>query len=268
MNELKVFNIGGVECYEKDGIAYLKLETVARGLGFIKTDVKTSETGFRKEYVRIDWPRVDRYLKDLSVSNCGHDGFIPENIFYRLAMKAKNAAAEAFQAKVADEVLPMIRKTGGYVNNDDLFINTYLSSVEEPVKQLFRVTLKVLRNQNQIINSQNQQLIEQKPKVEFADCVGSSKDLLTIGQFSKLVHDENIPVGRNRLFKWMRDKGYLRKNNEPYQQYIDSGFFKVKEGAKQNQYSSKLFTVTLITGKGQIYFAEKLRNEFVSQSVS
>ena len=221
MNELQMFNIGGVECYEKDGIAYLKLDTVARGLGFIKTDVKTSETGFRKEYVRVDWPRVDRYLKDLSVPTCVHDGFIPENIFYRLAMKAKNAAAEAFQAKVADEVLPMIRKTGGYVNNDDLFINTYLSNEDDSVKQLFRVTLKVLRNQNQ-------QLMEQKPKVEFANHVGSSKDLLTIGQFSKLVHDENIPVGRNRLFKWMRDKGYLRQNNEPYQQYIDSGYFKKK----------------------------------------
>lgn len=261
MNELQVFNIGGVECYEKDGIAYLKLEAVARGLGFVTVAKSGNEV--------VRWSRVNAYLTELGFSSeVGKNDFIPENIFYRLAMKAKNAAAEAFQAKVANEVLPMIRKTGGYVNNDDLFINTYLSNEDDSVKQLFRVTLKVLRNQNQIINSQNQQLIEQKPKVEFADCVGSSKDLLTIGQFSKLVHDENIPVGRNRLFKWMRDKGYLRQNNEPYQQYIDSGFFKVKEGAKQNQYGSKLFTVTLITGKGQIYFAEKLRNEFVSQSVS
>ena len=158
MNELQVFNIGGVECYEKDGIAYLKLETVARGLGFVTVAKSGNEV--------VRWSRVNAYLTELGFSSeVGKNDFIPENIFYRLAMKAKNAAAEAFQAKVADEVLPMIRKTGGYVNNDDLFINTYLSNEDDSVKQLFRVTLKVLRNQNQVINSQNQQLMEQKPKV-------------------------------------------------------------------------------------------------------
>lgn len=110
----EIMNIHGIDCYEKDGVAYLKLEAVARGLGFTKTDVKFSETGFRKEYVRIDWPRVEKYLDDLGVHTCAHDDFIPENIFYRLAMKAKNAVAEAFQAKVADEIIPAIRKTGSY----------------------------------------------------------------------------------------------------------------------------------------------------------
>ena len=95
----EIINISGIECYEKDGVAYLKLETVARGLGFTKTDVKVSETGFRKEYVRVDWPRVEKYLGELRFSpEVGKNDFIPENVFYRLAMKAKNEAAERFQA--------------------------------------------------------------------------------------------------------------------------------------------------------------------------
>ena len=95
-----------MECYEKDGTAYLKLETVARGLGF--TTVATSGN----EVVR--WSRVEGYLLDLGFRGFDRDGFIPENIFYRLAMKAKNEVADKFQAKVADEIIPSIRKTGGY----------------------------------------------------------------------------------------------------------------------------------------------------------
>lgn len=114
VNELKVLNIDGVECYEKDGTAYLKLETVARELGF------TTVAASGNEIVR--WNTVHKYLTDLGVAtSCNGTNyremcpkFIPENIFYRLAMKAKNEAAEKFQAKVADEIIPSIRKTGGY----------------------------------------------------------------------------------------------------------------------------------------------------------
>ena len=105
-NDLQVISISGIDCYERNGTAYLKLDTVARGLGF------TQEKG-GVEYVK--WERVSGYLKELGFSpEVGKDDFIPENIFYRLAMKAKNEAAEAFQAKIADEVIPAIRKTGGY----------------------------------------------------------------------------------------------------------------------------------------------------------
>lgn len=114
-HDLQIISISGIDCYERDGTAYLKLDTVARGLGF------TQEKG-GVEYVR--WETVDRYLREIGFpSKLGKEDlpkngerpeFIPENIFYRLAMKAKNEAAESFQAKIADEVIPAIRKTGGY----------------------------------------------------------------------------------------------------------------------------------------------------------
>lgn len=121
----EIQTICGVECYEKDGTAYLKLETVARGLGFTRDKNGT-------EYIM--WDRVMKYLAEIgfhtSVENgiptCGHDDFIPENIFYRLAMKAKNEVAEKFQAKVADEIIPSIRKHGIYATDkviDDILNN-------------------------------------------------------------------------------------------------------------------------------------------------
>lgn len=99
--------ISGVSCYEQDGTAYLRLEDVARGLGFTRTAASGNEV--------VMWSRVDNYLSDLGVHTCAHDGFIPENIFYRLAMKAKNETAEKFQALVADEIIPSIRKYGAYM---------------------------------------------------------------------------------------------------------------------------------------------------------
>lgn len=114
MNELQILNVDGIECYEKDGTAYLKLESVSRGLGFTTTQ---SISG--KEYTNVRWNRVDEYLKEIGFATCGkRPDFIPENVFYRLAMKAKNEAAEKFQAKVADEIIPSIRKHGIYATDN------------------------------------------------------------------------------------------------------------------------------------------------------
>lgn len=95
--------IEGVECYEKGGTVFLKLEAVARGLGFTQTAASGNES--------VRWERVRKYLAELNVPTCGDGDFIPENIFYRLAMKARNETAERFQAKIADEVIPAIRRT-------------------------------------------------------------------------------------------------------------------------------------------------------------
>lgn len=123
--------ISGIQCYEVNGVAYLNLENVARGLGF------TTVAASGNEVVR--WNTVYKYLCDLGVAtSCnGSDyrnmcpDFIPENIFYRLAMKAKNETAEKFQAKVADEVIPSIRRTGSYsVNPQVLTTADYLKAAQ------------------------------------------------------------------------------------------------------------------------------------------
>ena len=122
-NENLVQVFCGVRGYEQDGVAYLHIEDVARGLGFTTT---TEKGGV--EYTNVRWSRVDECLQDLNflpqVAERGnpHEYYIPENIFYRLCMKAKNSVAEAFQAKVADEIIPSIRKTGGYSVNQTLAI--------------------------------------------------------------------------------------------------------------------------------------------------
>lgn len=106
MNDTTPVLISGVYCYEENSVAYIRLEDAARGLGFV--DNKNGA-----EYVR--WARVDKYLSDFGFATSGErPEFIPENVFYRFAMKANNPVAEKFQALVADEIIPTLRKTGRY----------------------------------------------------------------------------------------------------------------------------------------------------------
>lgn len=108
------------------------------------------------------------------------------------------------------------------------------------------------------------QIQAQKPLVEFAESVAQSSNLISIREFAKLLNDENIHIGQNKLFQWFRDRGYLMRNNEPYQKYVDSGYFKIVEQTYKTPYNTNTRLKTLLTGRGQIYFCEKLRVEWKS----
>ena len=249
MNE--IMNIGGVDCYEKDGTAYLRLETVARGLGFTQTKNDV-------EYVK--WERVSGYLAELGFSpEVGKEAFIPENIFYRLAMKAKNETAEKFQAKVADEIIPAIRKHGGYLTpqkieevllNPDTIIRlaTDLKAEQEKVKAL---EVKVEMD---------------KPLVAFANSVSVSETSILVGELAKLLKQNGIDMGQNRLFDWMRKNGYLisRKGtdyNMPTQRSMDMKLFEIKETTISHADGHTSINKTpKVTGKGQIYFINHFLN--------
>lgn len=257
MNELKIISINGVDCYEKDGTAYLKLENVARGLGF------TTVAASGNEVVR--WNTVRKYLEELGVAtfcngtsyrdNCPE--FIPENIFYRLAMKAKNETAERFQAKVADEIIPSIRKHGAYMTADTL--EKALSSPDFLIQLATR--LKDEQERNKALKAENERM---KPKEIFADAVAASHTSILIGDLAKLIKQNGIEIGQKRLFAWMRDKGYLIKRNGsdwnmPTQKSMEMGLFEVKESTINNPDGSvRINRTTKVTGKGQQYFINKL----------
>ncbi len=249
MNELQIMNISGVSCYEKDGTAYLNLEAVARGLGFTQT-----KNG--AEYVR--WETVDKYLSELGFPNklgkgvptCGHDGYIPENIFYRLAMKAKNETAEKFQALVADEIIPSIRKTGGYLGDT------------AGMSDMDILARAVLIGQRQI-EQKNAQIAEMKPKALFADAVSASDSSILVGELAKMLKQNGKDIGPKRLFAWLRDNGYLCKSgtqkNIPTQRSMEMGLFEIKESTHLDSNGNNIITKTpKVTGKGQLYFVNKL----------
>ena len=141
---------------------------------------------------------------------------------------------------------------------------TQLTDKQKLELQLFsKNKAEVAEAHKKLLELETKPLIEtienQKPLVEFANVVGANDTLISIGNFSKVVEDEvGIDIGQNKLFKWLRDNKYLYKrgsNNIPYQQYVNSGYFVLKESVKNGM----VFNQTFITGKGQMYLLKKLK---------
>jgi prophage antirepressor-like protein len=180
---------------------------------------------------------------------------INESGLYSLVLSSKMLTAKKFKRWVTSEVLPTIRKTGGYVANEDVFVETYLPFADEPIKQLFRIQCRV-------INQLNERIRKDEPKVRFADHVSDSTNLIDVNKMAKLCADHGIRIGRNRLFAWMRARGILMGGNIPYQEYIDNGYFRVKESVYESNGQTRTYQQTFVTGKGQQYILSRLMREY------
>lgn len=236
--KLETLNIDGIECYELDGVVYLKLEDIAKGLGF----TRVANSG--KEVVR--WERVNKYLAEFGVPTCGHDDFIPENIFYRLAMKANNAAAVAFQKKIADEVIPSIRKHGAYLTPE---------KVEEVLLNPDTIILLAtrLKNEQEERMRLEAQIEADAPKVELAEQCLMASNSISLNEFCKVLYRENdLEIGSHRLFRFLRERKVLQANNLPYQSYMQRGWFDNTQ--EQDCVGSNIITypTARITPKGQM----------------
>ena len=224
MNE--VITISGVDCYEENGTAYLKLEAVARGLGF--TDNKDGI-----EYVR--WARVDKYLKELNFATCG---------------EAKNETAERFQALVADEIIPSIRKHGAYMTpetleqailNPEMMIKLCTALKDEQDKN------KALQVVNSSLTVDNQIM---KPKADYFDELVDRNLLTNFRDTAKQLH-----VGERKFIKFLLEKKYIYRDKrgklKPYANKYED-LFDVKEFT--NEKTGFCDTQTLITPKGRETF--------------
>lgn len=221
MNELEILNVSGIECYEKDGVVYLKLEAVARGLGFTQ-----EKNGV--EYVR--WDRVENYLADMGFPHTwGKDDFIPENIFYRLAMKANNETAEKFQAKVADEVIPSIRKHGAYMTEST--IDRMIASPDFGIKLLTELKSeqdkrKALQAQNAALVAENeaqrQTIADFEPVRQYVDTILNSKGSLATSQIAA-----DYGMSARALNRILREEGIQHSVNGQwilYKKYMGQGY--------------------------------------------
>lgn len=206
-------NICGVDCYEQNGVAYLRLENVARGLGFTQTQNKNG-----KEYISIRWETIDRYLKDIGFPNkLGKDDFIPENIFYRLAMKAKNETAEKFQALVADEIIPSIRKNGIYAT--DNVIDEILNNPDFGIELLTKLKKE---RQARVEAERKNAILTHVNKTYTMTEIAKELNLNSTIQLNKLLADRKIQYNVNGT--WVLYSPYSSMGYEEIKQEIlDSG---------------------------------------------
>lgn len=248
--DIQVFNneqFGALRTYEEDGQILFCGKDVAKALGYKNTRDAMSKhcKGVAKRYPLQTAGGVQEFV------------FITEPDLYRLITHSKLPTAEKFERWVFEEVLPAIRCTGGYM----------VAKQDETPEQIMARAVLVAQD---TIERQKREIAELKPKALFADAVAASDGTCLVGELAKMLKQNGVSIGQNRLFAWMREHGYLGKTgsnrNVPTQRAMEQGLFRIKENAVTHSDGHVTINRTpKVTGKGQRYFIEAFakRGEFV-----
>lgn len=186
----------------------------------------------------------------LNLGRQGETNIVNEYGLYSLILASRKKEAKDFKRWITHEVLPAIRKTGGYIAGEENLTDD----------ELIAKAMTVL---NRKLEQAHKQLEEQKPKVLFADSVETSKTSILIGELAKVIKQNGFDIGQNRLFEWLRNNNYLisRKGtdyNMPTQYSMERGLFEIKETSITHSDGHITINKTpKVTGKGQVYFINK-----------
>lgn len=175
--------------------------------------------------------------------------FITEGDLYRLIASSKLPSAQKFESWVFDEVLPSIRKQGGYMT----------ARADETPEEIMARALMIAKD---TMDRQQREIAELRPKALFADAVAASDGTCLIGELAKMMRQNGVHVGQNRLFEWLRRDGYLGKTgsnrNVPTQRAMEMGLFRIKETAVTHSDGHVTINRTpKATGRGQRYFIDR-----------
>jgi len=239
-NEIKVFentNFGKIRTVVQNGEPWFVGKEVADILGY--------QNGSRDINRHVD--EDDRCKVMVFDGNQDKETIIiNESGLYSLILSSKMPNAKKFKHWVTSDVLPTIRKTGGYLGNVE-----GMSDLE--------ILGRAMMIYKRTVEEQNKQIEEMKPKAEFADRVTKSADNILMRQMAKLLCDKGYSIGEKRLYQLLCDQKILMKNNEPYQQYVDKGYFVVQEGTYTTpDDKQRLYHTTKVTPAGQLWLIDKV----------
>lgn len=249
--EITVFAFRGqnVRTVIKDGEPWFVAKDVCDVLGLEKNVTKALET--------LDPDERNTLTISKGIPGNPNVNIVSESGLYALVFKSRKPEAKAFRKWVTSEVLPAIRRSGGYI----------AARAEETPEEILARALIVAKETIERVNRRNQKLQAEndgmRPKALFADAVSASHTSILIGELAKLLKQNGIDIGQNRLFAWMRENGWLIMReggdyNMPTQKGMDAALFEIKENAISNPDGSvRIVKTTKVTGKGQIYFVNK-----------
>ena len=255
MNELQVFNseeFGDIRTMNIDGQPWFVGFDVADSLGY-----KNQSDAIMKHVAEED-RRLIQKSQITTLADVPNRGFtfINESGLYALIFGSKLESAQRFKKWVTSEVLPSIRKHGGYIAGQETMTDDQL------LAKALLVAQSKIAERDQIIAKKQERIEQMKPKALFADAVSASKHSILVGDLAKLICQNGYLIGQKRLFQWMRENGYLMTQgssyNRPKQRYVEQGLFEIKESTINNPDGSVRITITpKVTGKGQVYFVNK-----------
>lgn len=242
MNNLQIFNnekFGRVRIIMSDEKPMFLANDVARSLGY--ANPRDAINKHCKGVAKRDTP---------TTSGVQVVSYIPESDVYRLVMRSKLPQAEQFQDWVCDEVLPSIRKTGGYMSAKET------DTPEMIMARAVLVANDTIARQKQQLEQAQKQVAALAPKAELMDKVLDTDQKIDVGQAAKIL---NLPFGRNTLFQRLRERGiFFCNRNEPKQEYINRGYFELKEKLiDRNNHESFTVIKVLVTQKGLDFLARQ-----------
>lgn len=181
---------------------------------------------------------------------------VSEPGLYKLIMRSRKPEAKEFQRWVTHDVLPQIRRTGGYIPTSES------DSDEDIMARAVLVAQKTIKQKNQQIASQQSRIVELEPKARFADAVAASDGTCLVGELAKMLRQNGMDIGQNRLFRLLQADGYLGKSgsnrNVPTQRAMELGLFRIKETTVTHADGHTTVSRTpKVTGKGQRYFIDR-----------
>ena len=251
MNNLQIFNspdFGQIRTIQQNGEPWFVGKDVADILGY--------QNGSRDVNRHVDEDDRQNYQNGTFESNRGLT-IINESGLYSLILSSKMPKAKEFKRWVTSEVIPAIRKTGGYIAGSENMTDA------EIMAKAVLVAQSTIRQRDQRIKELESDVAEAKPKVLFADAVSASDSTILIGDLAKILKQNGYNTGQKRLFQWLRDNGYLIKRqgadyNSPTQRSMELGLFRVKETPIIHADGHVTVNKTVkVTPKAQIYFANK-----------
>lgn len=247
MNNIQLFNspeFGQIRTItDNDGI-YFVGKDVAEILGYADTD----------KAIRNHVDEEDKLTRQFSGSGQARSMVtINESGLYSLVLSSKLPSAKRFKRWVTSEVLPALRRQGGYM----------LANANETPEQIMARALKIA---DEALKRKDALIEEMKPKAMFADAVGASDNTCLVGELAKMLRQNGVDIGANRLFKRLRNEGFLGKYgsnyNVPTQRSMELGLFRIKEATIRHPDGHVTLRRTpKCTGKGQCYFMKRYASQ-------
>lgn len=256
-NEIKTFQhpeFGSIRAVEQNGEPWFVAKDIAERLGYSNTRDAVS-----KHVDPEDVKRDGVAIRDAIGRDQIHT-IINESGLYSLVLSSKLPNAKKFKRWVTSEVLPAIRRTGGYIaaKEDD--------TPEEIMARALLIANDTIQRQKEHIERANAKIEQDKPKVLFADSVSASDTSILVGELAKLCKQNGVDIGQTRMFEWLRKNGYLMQTgssrNLPTQRSMEMGLFTIKETTVVHADGHTTVNRTpKVTGKGQVYFVNKIMNK-------
>lgn len=239
MNELQIFNsveFGTIRTVQINSETWFVGKDIANALGYKNSTVALADNVDDEDKVvtKVSTPGG---MQDMITVN--------ESGLYALVFGSRLARAKEFKHWVTNEVLPSIRKTGGY-------------RIPQTLAEALRLSADLAEENERLINENETFKAERDvllPKAEFFDAVTDSKQAIPIGDVAKIL---DMGIGRNKLFEFMREEKILMPDNRPYQKYIDSGYFRVVEQKYEKNGDTYINLKTLVFQKGVDFIRKKL----------